>query len=73
MGDSQRAQASDNGRPVGGGLRGPNREGLRVAVVCEDYPESQISKENYTDIYRAIGWLVDELPEEGLTPRLVDS
>ena len=44
-----------------------------MAVVCEDYPESQISKENYTDIYRAIGWLVDELPEEGLTPRLVDS
>ena len=36
------------------------REGLRVAVVCEDYPESQISKLNFTDIQRAIGRLVDE-------------
>jgi len=44
-----------------------------VAVVCEDYLESQISKENFTDIQRAIGRLVDELPEEGLTSRLVDS
>jgi len=25
------------------------------------------------DIQRAIGWLVDELPEEGFTPRLADS
>jgi hypothetical protein len=31
-----------------------------VAVVCEDYPESQISKLNFTDIQRAIGRLVDE-------------
>jgi hypothetical protein len=44
-----------------------------VAVVCENYPESQISKENFTDIQQAIGRLVDELPEEGFTPRLVDS
>ena len=43
-----------------------------MAVVCEDYPESHISKENFTAIQRAIGWLVDELPE-GLTPRLVAS
>jgi hypothetical protein len=44
-----------------------------VAVVCEDYPDSHISKENFTAIQRAIGRLVDELPEEGLTPRLVTS
>jgi len=49
------------------------REGLRVAVVCKNYLESQISKENFLDIQRAIGRLVDELPEEGLTPRLIDS
>jgi hypothetical protein len=44
-----------------------------VAVVCENYLESQISKENFTDIQRAIGRLVDEFPEEGFTSRLVDS
>ena len=42
-----------------------------MAVVCENYLESQISKENFTDIQ--IGRFVDELPEEGFTPRLVDS
>jgi hypothetical protein len=47
------------------------REGLRVAVE-EDYPKSQISRKNFLDIQRAIGRLVDELPE-GLTPRLADS
>ena len=49
------------------------QEGLWMAVVCENYPESRISKENFTDIQRAIGQLVDELPEEGFTLRLVDS
>jgi hypothetical protein len=44
-----------------------------VLVVCEDYLGSQISKLNFTDIQRAIGRLVDELPEDGFTPRLVDS
>jgi hypothetical protein len=44
-----------------------------VAVVCEDYLGSQISKDNFVDIRRAVGRLVDELPEEGFTPRLVDS
>jgi len=43
-----------------------------VVVVCENYLESQISKENFTDIQRAISQLVDELPEEGFTPKLVD-
>jgi hypothetical protein len=44
-----------------------------VAVVGEDYPKSQISRENFLYIKRAIGRLVDELPEEGLTSRLADS
>jgi len=44
-----------------------------VTVVCDNYPKSQTSKENFTDIQRAIGLHVDELPEERFTPRLVDS
>ena len=36
-----------------------------MAVVCENYPEIQISKENFQP---AIGLIVDELPEEGFTP-----
>ena len=38
-----------------------------MAVVCENYPENQISKENFTDVQWSIGRLVDELPEEGFT------
>jgi len=48
-------------------------EGFRVAVVCENYPGSQISKEKFKDIQRAIGRLVDEIPAEGFNPSLVDS
>ena len=49
------------------------REGIRVAVVCKDYPREQISRDNFADIQRVIGQLVDGLLEEGFTPRLVDS
>jgi len=86
---SQWAQASDSGRPGAlprgwGHAKRPKhvgqlsyarvaREGLRVVVVYDNYTESQISKENFTDIQRAIGRLVDELPEEGFALRLVDS
>ena len=77
-------QRSAGGTPEGGHAKRPKqvgqpsyarvaREGIRVAVVCEGYPESQLSKENFTNIQRAIGRLVDELPEEGFTPKLVDS
>ena len=48
-------------------------EGIRVAVVCEDNPGSQISRENFPDIEQAIGRLVDGLPQEGFTSRLVAS
>jgi hypothetical protein len=41
--------------------------------VCEGYPRDQISRDNFKDIQRAIGRLVDGLPEVGFTPRLVDS
>ena len=44
-----------------------------MAVVSEDYPRSQITRQNFADIRRAIGRLVDELPEERFTSRLVDS
>ena len=44
-----------------------------MAIVCEGYPGDQISRDNFVDIQRAIGRLVDGLPEEGVTPRLVDS
>jgi hypothetical protein len=49
------------------------REGFRLAIVSADYPGDQISRDNFADIQRAIGRLVDELPEEGFTPTLVDS
>jgi hypothetical protein len=82
-----RAPVSGNGLPEAlprmGRLRGPNSLGnlatsvaweeLRVGSICEDYPKTQVSRENFVDIQRVIGQLVDELPEEGFTPRLVDS
>jgi hypothetical protein len=44
-----------------------------VAVVSEEYPRKQISRDDFANIQRAIGRLVDKLPEEGFTPKLVDS
>ena len=44
-----------------------------MAVVNEDFPESQICRDDFVEIQRAIGRLVDELPDEGFTPRLVNS
>jgi len=49
------------------------RESIRMAIVCDGYPEIKISKENFVGIQRAIGGLVDELPEEGFTPKLIDT
>jgi hypothetical protein len=43
-----------------------------VAIVCEGYPEVQVSRENFVNIQRAVGGLVDGLPEEGFTPRLIN-
>ena len=44
-----------------------------MAVVNYDYPRRQISRENFADIQREIGRLVDEIPEEVFIPRLVVS
>jgi hypothetical protein len=77
-------QWPSGGTPEGGQAKRPKQtgqtsyaraaqEGLRVAIVSADYPREQISRDNFTHIQRAIGRLVDELPEEGFTPRLVDS
>jgi hypothetical protein len=49
------------------------QEGIRMAIVCDSYPEIKVSKENFVGIQLAIGRLVDELPEEGFTPRLIDT
>jgi hypothetical protein len=43
-----------------------------MAIVCEGYPDVQVSKENFDDIQQAVGGLVDGLPEEGFTPRFID-
>jgi hypothetical protein len=39
------------------------QEGVRLDIVCEDYPKEQISRDNFVDIQRAINRLVDGLPE----------
>jgi hypothetical protein len=44
-----------------------------VAIVCEGYPGTQDSKDNFVAIQKAVGWLVDELPEEEFTPGMADS
>jgi hypothetical protein len=44
-----------------------------MVIVGESYPGIQISRENFADVQRAIGRLVDELPEEEFTPSLGDS
>jgi hypothetical protein len=49
------------------------REGIRVVNVCVGYPGTQVSKDNFVAIQKAVGRLVDELPEEGFTPGLADS
>jgi hypothetical protein len=44
-----------------------------VTVICENYQGTHISRENFLDIERAVGRLVDELPEEGFIRKLDDS
>jgi hypothetical protein len=40
-----------------------------MAIMCEDHPETLITKENLVEIQRAISRLLDGLPEEGFTPQ----
>ena len=49
------------------------QEGLQMAIICDGYPKVQVSKENFVSIQQAIGGLVDGFPQEGFTPRLVDT
>jgi hypothetical protein len=44
-----------------------------MTIVCDDYPGAPVSKENFAAIHSAVGRLVDWLPEEGFTPKLVDT
>ena len=44
-----------------------------MAMVCDVYPGFQVSRENFLSTQRTICGLVDELPEEGFTPRLIDT
>jgi RNase P/RNase MRP subunit POP5 len=44
-----------------------------MATVGEDYLGIQIFRENFVSIQQAIGHLVGELHEGGLTPRLINS
>jgi hypothetical protein len=72
------------GTPGGGQAKRPKQtgqlsyaraaqEGIQKETVCEDHLGTQISRENFAEVQQAIRWLVDELPEEGFTPRLVDT
>jgi hypothetical protein len=40
-----------------------------MAMICDGYPKVQVLK----DDFGKIGGLVDELPEKGFTPKLVDT
>jgi hypothetical protein len=44
-----------------------------MTIVCDGYPEIQVSREKFVSIQRAIGGLVDELPEEQFTPKIIDT
>ena len=44
-----------------------------MAIICDSYPKVQVSKDNFVSIQWAIGRLVDGLPEEEFTPRLIDT
>ena len=49
------------------------QEGIPMAIVCDGYPEIQVSRENFINIHRSIGGLVVGLPEKGFTPKLLDA
>jgi hypothetical protein len=49
------------------------QQGLSMAIIRDGYPKVQVSKEDFEKIQWAIGGLVDGLPEEGFTPKLIDT
>jgi hypothetical protein len=44
-----------------------------MAIICDGYPKVQVTKDDFEKIQQVIGGLVDGLPEEGFTPKLVDT
>lgn len=44
-----------------------------MAILCDAYPQVQVYKENFVNIQRAIDGIVDGLPEEGFTHKLIDT
>jgi hypothetical protein len=48
------------------------QEYIRLGIVCDVYPEVQVSKENLTNIQQNFGGLVNRLPKEGFISRLID-
>jgi hypothetical protein len=69
-GDRQAKRPKQTGQPRYAKVA---QEGLRVATVCEDYPETQIPRERFGDIQKDVGRLADGLPEEGFTMQLLDT
>jgi hypothetical protein len=70
--------------PEGGQVKRPKQVGqpiyaraawecIQMGIVCEGYPGVQISRGKFVGTWRTISALVDGHPEQGLTPRLVDS
>jgi hypothetical protein len=49
------------------------QEGMRIVTICNGYLEVWASKENFINIHRTISRLADGLPEEGFTPRLINT
>jgi hypothetical protein len=49
------------------------QEGLRMAIIHDGYLKVQVTKDDFEKIQRAISGLADGLPEEGFTPKLVDT
>jgi hypothetical protein len=48
-------------------------EGLRTAIICDGYPKTQVTKDDFGQIQQVIGGLAYGLPEEEFTPKLVDT
>jgi hypothetical protein len=44
-----------------------------MAIICDGYPKAQVTQDDFEKVQREIGGLVDGLPEEGFTPRLVEN
>jgi len=49
------------------------QDGLGMAIACGGYLTAQVSKKDFGNTQWVIGGLVDELPEEGFAPRLIDT